>query len=245
MITERKSALIAGSTLVIMAVVAIFTYGYIHNTLVVPGEPVVTFNNLKSNGGLLRTEVLGWHFILLCDVIVAWALFQFFKNENRKLSAVTAGLRFVYTAILGVAILNFIYILKIVNGNMTITSESANQQVMAHFESFESLWSFGLIIFGFHLFLLGAMALQSNRIHNFWGIVLVFAAVSYTVVHSSKLLFPEFESQVKTVENMLSFPMAFGEVGFAIWLIIRGGKPRTVFRRDESELKALNQEVIN
>ena len=242
--TERKFALIAGITLIFMAVAAIFTYGYIHNTLVVSGNPGITVANLKANGGLFQTEILGWHAILLCDVIVAWALFHFFKNENRKLSAITAGLRFVYTAILGVSIMNFIYILKIVNGNITITSESANQQIMAHFESFETLWSFGLIIFGFHLLLLGVLALQSERIQNFWGIVLVFAAVSYMVIHTSKLLLPEFESQVKTVETMLSLPMAFGEVGFAFWLIIRGGKPRTVFRRDESELKVLNQELI-
>lgn len=234
MITNRKSAFIAGSALIIMAATAIFTYGYVHNTLVVPGEPVVTFNNLKSNGGLFRTEILGWHFILLCDVIVAWALFHFFKNENRKLSALAAGLRFVYTSILGVAILNFIYILKMVNGNLNVSHGLMNKQIMAHFESFETLWSFGLIIFGFHLLLLGILTLKSNRIHNFWGIVLVFAAISYTVIHSSKLLLPEFESQIKTVETILSLPMAFGEVGFAFWLIIRGGKPRTLFRQSKT-----------
>lgn len=228
--TNRKFALIAGIALIFMAVAAAFSYGYVHNTLVIPGNPETTVSNLKSNRLLFMIEVLGWHFILLCDAVVAWALYNFFKNENRKLSLLTAGLRVVYTAILGVAIFHFIYILKILNGTFTIASESVNQKVMFHLKSFETIWSFGLIIFGFHLLLLGFLVLKSKTIHNIWGITLLFAALSYILIHSSKLLLPEFESQVKTIEMMLSLPMAFGEIGFAVWLIIRGGKPKTVYR---------------
>ena len=85
-------------------------------------------------------------------------------------------------------------------------------------------WSFGLIIFGFHLLLLGFLALKSWNIHRFWGIMLIVAAVSYVGIHCAKILLPEFENPVKTAEMILSLPMTFGEVGFAVWLIIRGGK---------------------
>lgn len=230
MITNRKSALMAGIVLIVMAVAAAFSFGYAHNTLVIPGNTEITIINLKSSPWLFRAEVLGWHFILLCDVVVAWALYNFFKNENRKLSALTAGLRFGYSAILGIAILNFIYILKIMNGNVGLTQKMANQQVMSSLKSFETIWSFGLIIFGFHLLVLGALALKSKYIHNFWGIVLVFAAVSYIVIHSANFLFPEFENQIKTAEMILSLPMAFSEIGFAFWLVIRGGKPKTIYK---------------
>ena len=225
MITNRKFALLAGVALLVMAVTAAFSFGYAHNTLVIPGNPHATVQNLKSNELLFISEILGWHIILLCDILVAWALFHFFKNENRKLSVFASGLRFVYSAILGVAILNFIYILKIVNGNVEIAPEIADQEIMHFFKSFEIQWSFGLIIFGFHLLLLGLLAFKSKDIHRFWGILLIFAAVSYIIIHSVKFLLPEFESQIKFVENVLSLPMAFGEIGFAFWLIFRGGKP--------------------
>jgi hypothetical protein len=232
--TNRKSALTAGIALIIMAATAVFSFGYVHNTLVVPGNPETTAANLKSHAWLFRTEILGWHFILLCDVVVAWALYIFFKNENRKLSVLTAGLRFVYTAILGIAILNFIYILKILNGNFAMTQQTANEQIMSFLTSFETIWSFGLIIFGFHLLLLGFLTIKSKMIHHFWGIVLVFAAISYILIHSSKLFLPEFESQIQTAEMILSLPMAFGEIGFAFWLIFRGGKPRIVYSQTKT-----------
>ncbi len=217
----RKSALVAGIALLVMAVAAGFTYGYIHNTLVVPGNSEATLNNLESHQFLFTLEILGWIFILLCDVVVAWALYVFFRNENRRLSLFTAATRIIYSAILGAAI----YYLIQVNG-----TESVNI-VMSYLHNFENTWSLGLIIFGFHLFLLGALVLKSKRIHNFWGIVLVFAAVSYVIIYSSKLLLPEFENQVIAVETILSLPMAFGEIGFAFWLIIRGGKPKIVFKQ--------------
>ena len=153
----RKSALVAGIALLVMAVAAGFTYGYIHNTLVVPGNSEATLNNLESHQFLFTLEILGWIFILLCDVVVAWALYVFFRNENRRLSLFTAATRIIYSAILGAAI----YYLIQVNG-----TESVNI-VMSYLHNFENTWSLGLIIFGFHLFLLGALVLKSKRIHNF------------------------------------------------------------------------------
>lgn len=229
--TNRKSALIAGITIIIMALTAAITYGYIHNILVISDNMETTVSNLKTNRLLFIAEIAGWHFILLCDVVVALALYIFFKNKNRKLSILTAGLRIVYASILGIAIFYLMNILKIMNGNIEIAKELANEQIVFFLRSFESIWSFGLIIFGFHLFLLGILALKTKTTHNFWGIVLVFAAVSYILIHSTKLFLPEFESQIKTIETMLSLPMAFGEIGFAFWLIIRGGKSRILYRQ--------------
>jgi hypothetical protein len=229
MTTNRKSALIAGITLLFMAVAAIFTFGIIHNMLVVPGNQEATTANLTLNGGLFRTEVSGWYFILVCDVVVAWALYIFFKNENKKLSLLTATLRIIFVFIFGVALFHLINVLTILNGNITEV-QMAGEQIMGSIESFETTWSFGLIIFGFHLLLLGVLALKSNRIHNFWGITLVVAAVSYIIVHSAKFLYPEFESQIAAAEMALSVPMAFGEIGFAFWLIMRGGKPKIIYK---------------
>ncbi len=228
--TNRKSALIAGIALLIMAITAGLIYGYLHNTLVIPNNPNSTFENLKSNGLLFETEVFGWFFILVLDLIVAWALYSFFKNENKNLSLFTAGLRIVFVVIFSTAVFNFIQVLKILNGNQSVVQESLSQQVMNHINAFESTWSFALIIFGFHLLGLGVLALKSHHIQNIWGILLIFAGLSYSLIHSAKFLLPEFESQIKTVEMILSFPMAFGEVGFAFWLIIRGGKPVTKYK---------------
>jgi len=223
--TARKSAIVAGVALIVMALAAGFSFGFVHNSLVIPGNPAATVNNLKASEALFQMEVLGWIIILLCDIAVAIALYYFFKNENHKLSMYTASARLFYSAILGVAISCLVLVIIRLNN-----SEVDSKKIISQLESFRAYWSFGLIIFGIHLFLLGLLVIQSNFIHNFWGILLIFAGISYSLIHSSYFLFSEFESQIKTVETILSAPMAFAEIGFGIWLIARGGKPKIIFK---------------
>ncbi len=228
--TQRISALTTGTALIIMAVAAIFTFGYIHNSLVIPGDATSTVQNLQTSRTLFKVEIFGWLYIFILDAIVAAALYVFFKDENRKLALATAGLRFVYTAILGLAIFNLSGILEVLNGNLVFPSDEINSTVINALDSFTKTWTLGLIVFGFHLLVLGILALKTRYIHRFFGIFLSFAGVSYIVISSLKILFPEFESQIKTAEMILSIPMALGELGFAFWLIFRGGKPVILFR---------------
>lgn len=224
MITKRNAALIGGITLLIMSVTAFFAFGYAHTTLVVPDNPEGTLINISSREMLFRTEILGWLVIFLCDVIVAWALYVFLKDISNSLSLLMAWLRLSYVALLGVAIFNFIPILSILETNPADTRFMSARQVMSHLHSFEGMWSLGLIVFGFHLLLLGYLALISGYIHRLFGILLVIAAVSYLFVHVSRLLFVEFGDQIQTIETILSAPMAIGEIAFAIWLVVKGGK---------------------
>lgn len=223
--TERKSALIAGVALIVMAVAAAFSFGFVHNTLVVPGDSETTFNNLSASKSLFSLEVLGWIIILICDVAVSLALYSFFKSVSRKLSFNAAAVRLVYSAILGVAIFYLVQVLNSLPGTEDLTNE-----VMSNLNTFKTVWSVGLIIFGIHLFLLGLLAIKSRFIHNIWGILLVFAGISYSVLQAFYFIFPDFESHIKMAENILSLPMAFAEIGFAIWLIIRGGKPKIIYK---------------
>lgn len=223
--TNRKSALIAGMALIIMALAAVFSFGYAHNSLVIPNQPDITVSNLKSSKSLFILEILGWILILLCDIAVSVALYVFFKNENRKLALHTAATRIIYSAILGTAIFflgRILFVLK--------DTEIINNVVMSDLNSFKNTWSFGLIVFGVHLILLGVLSLQSKFIHRFWGVLLFFSGACYFLIHSTLQIFPEYESQVQTAEMILSLPMAFAEIGFAIWLLAFGGKPKIIYR---------------
>ena len=226
--TKRRSALIAGIALLLMAATAIFSYGFVHNSLVIYENAGATFDNITSNKILFLSEILGWIFILFLDVVVAWSLYLFFKNDNNILSLITACLRMVFVFIFGVAIFNLINIPKLLNEN-SHEAQMMGKEIMNYIVSFENTWSFALIIFGFHLLLLGMLTLKSKSIHNLWGMLLIFAAASYIFIHSAKFLLPEFQSQIATAEMVLSLPMAIGEIGFAFWLIMRGGKIRVVY----------------
>lgn len=218
----RKAALIAGVSLLLMAIVAGFSYGYVHSNLIAMDDPETTVNNLRTSGALFRAEIIGWLLIFLLDVIVSWTLYLFLRKADHGYSMLIAWLRLVYTAFLGGAIINFIYILNILDGGASFAPELAPMQVMFHLRSFEEKWSMGLVIFGLHLLLLGYILVKSKIARPFWGILLIIAGTSYLFIHGARFLHLDFGGQLGMIEAALVLPMALGEIGFAGWLLARG-----------------------
>lgn len=230
-ISQRKAALIAGIAIIMMAICSGITYGAIHSSLFIHGDAVVNMNKLMESAWLLRAEIFGWLVILLCDVIVAWALYLFLKQINESLSLLGAWLRIVYSAILGMAVTNLISPLLMLPGNgasVNASTEPLKVQLMFYVESFNSIWSLGLILFGVHLLVVGYLVVKSNVMPKFLGILLLIAAFSYILIHSFHLFIPEIEKMTLLFENILSLPMAVGELALGVWLLLKGGKaPRT------------------
>lgn len=55
-----------------------------------------------------------------------------------------------------------------------------------------------------------------------WVLTLI-AGISYVIVHSLKLT-PLTSGIVNNLEMVLALPMFLGELGLAVWLLIKGGK---------------------
>ena len=85
-LSERKSAVIAGTSIIIMALAAFFSYGFVHESLVVTGDASTTYTNITTSISLFKGEIFGWLIILISDIIVAWALYIFLKPINKSLS---------------------------------------------------------------------------------------------------------------------------------------------------------------
>ncbi|MCR8963541.1 DUF4386 domain-containing protein [Brevibacillus halotolerans] len=62
-----------------MALAAFFSYGFVHERLVIKGDASATFHIIMSANSLFKAEIFGWVIILISDTIVAWALYIFLK----------------------------------------------------------------------------------------------------------------------------------------------------------------------
>ncbi|WP_054973786.1 DUF4386 domain-containing protein [Paenibacillus sp. A3] len=183
---ERNAAFTAGVSLILMALAAFFSYGFVHGSLVVKGDVGVTFTNIVSSNSLFKAEILGWVLILICDIVVAWALYIFL---NKTLSLLGAWLRLTYSVVLGMAILNLIVVLHLSAPGTYLSSfqtEQIQSLMMLFLEAFESIWSIGLIVFGGHLLIVGYVALKSGSIPKVISILLLLAAIGYMVIHHAK-----------------------------------------------------------
>lgn len=214
---QRKYALTAGISLMVMAVVAGFSYGYVYSSLVVAGADT-TIQNISASISLFIGGIIGWVFILILDVIAALALYQFFKPTNYSVSLITGMLRLLYTAILGVAIMQMIGVVVSINSHQDASG------ALNSLHSFESFWSFGLIIFGLHLIGLGILTKNYPHMHIVFSWLLLIAGLCYLGIHLSKVILLNMSAQIQQAEMILSLPMALGELAFALWLVIKGGK---------------------
>lgn len=225
-ISQRQAAVTSGVALLMMSVAAIYAYGFVYGSLVVPADTGATISNVSERITLFRTGLAAWMVILVTDVLAAWALYLYFAGVNKALSLLCAWLRLSYAGLLAIAIAWLTIAGSIVSGN-----DFAGQFQAATVESFVTIsigafngaWSIGLILFGLHLFLLAALALRSQFVPRLIGILLLIAAVGYFTVNLLKLLIPQYSQFLIVLENVLTIPM-MAEIVFAVWLLLRGGK---------------------
>lgn len=207
--TPENNARAAGWSLLIMAVLAGFAFGYVYSPLSLAENQPLSAQHLP----VIRLSIAAWWGIALLDVLVALALLQLFAPAHYKGATIMAGLRLLYTVGLGVAIFRLHQAARLL-----ATAEQA-QQALEAWLSFEYIWSAALIIFGLHLCALGWLCFKAAQVPTLWGWLLLAAGISYLTVHLS-LQFPSAASLSKTLETVLSLPMALGELGFAIWLLL-------------------------
>ncbi|NAS12201.1 DUF4386 domain-containing protein [Poritiphilus flavus] len=216
----RQSAVIAGIGLLIMVLTVPFAEFQIFPSLIDYKSPEITAKNLHDNKSYFILGIFLNFITIICDIIVAWALYVFLKPVNKQLSLLVAWFRIVYTAIYLIALLNLIKVLGLLNADKYFLATSQEQvfdQILFYFNSFGREMGFGLILFGIYLGLLGYLALRSTYIPKIISWLLVLAGLGYFITYSGNYLFPS----VNTDWLMVTF---FGELVFMFWLLLKGGR---------------------
>jgi hypothetical protein len=121
----------------------------------------------------------------------------------------------IYTLILTVAVSQLVAV-------STFVQVENTQKVMLLLTRFDRLWSYGLILFGIHLIFLSIASFRYES--KIIGILLLAAGISYFLIHTMENFLPQFSDLTARLEVILTIPMTLGEMLFALWMIIRGGK---------------------
>tara|TARA_R110000737_G_scaffold327084_4_gene341159 strand:+ start:2307 stop:2981 length:675 start_codon:yes stop_codon:yes gene_type:complete len=212
---NRIFAKITGYALLLMAVIGGFAFGHAFPTLFNPNQLDVVQSNLAINLQLYKLMLLAILIVLLLDILVSWSLYKYFKEYNQKITILAGAMRMAYTVLLGIALF---FLAK--NACQPLAS---NAIIIQNFQAFQTIWSAGLILFGIHLLLIGYLMKLHSRIPKILWYLALIAGVSYVVVHFLKLTLTQ-SAWVGDLEMILALPMAVGELGLAIWLIVKGGK---------------------
>jgi hypothetical protein len=218
MIKNRTLAKIIGYSIVLMAIIAGFSFGFAFPKIYSPSQLDIAQSNLIENLQLYKLMLFGITLVLLLDILVSWTIYLYFKNDNKKLALLSCALRIVYSMIFGIAT----YFLVKNVGQLN----NGNQVVIENYKSFQNIWSIGLIIFGIHLLVVGVLMKLHKLIPKILWYLTIIAGTSYVLVHLLKTTSPQLTELNNLINNILALPMALGEIGLAVWLIIKGGKTK-------------------
>ncbi len=223
-ISIRGAAITAGISILVMTAAAVVSNDLTIGRLVIPGDALATTENILAFEGTFRLGIFSWIVVLLCDLLAAWGLYQYFRPVNSGISLMMAWSRLAYIAMLGAAIFHFIHVLVIIGSESYVEAFGTGQlqaQIHLYTEAFEKTWSAALIVFGLHILLLAWLILRSSYVPVFFAIWLLAGGCGYFIVHSSKLLFPVYGDFIRMAEWIFLLPM-LGEVALGVWLVWKG-----------------------
>lgn len=215
---KRKWARLIGLSLLLMALVAGMTVPLL-SSMYVAGEVTTTALNVTSDMARYWASVGGWVTILVLDLLAAFGVYRYGREKEPELAKITGASRLLYSIILGAGVIQL----------MGVSASSTDTAVYHGLDAFNDLWGIGLILFGFHLIALAF--LFKKEAGNKWlstaiFLLLLVAGVSYIVQYTGMLLVPNPVMFTALIEPFVIVPMVLGELSYAIWMLVKGGKAK-------------------
>jgi hypothetical protein len=222
----RRAALIAGWGYLAIFLLALFANFVGREQLIEPGDAGRTIANIIDSETLYRAGIVSFMIVFVADVVIAWALYAFFRPGDHDLSLLTAWFRLVYTVLLGVALVSSLVVLELVNGEHlgAFGQAGLESQVGLNLGAFDYAWLIGLACFGVHLILLGALMFRMEIAPKIVGVLLMLAGAAYVFDTLANALLPSYEDNEDMFLAIVAVPSVIGEFVFAMWLLLRGGK---------------------
>ena len=212
---KKQAALTAGLASLLMFAAAMAAEFLMRQRLIVPGNAKQTAAGILAEPLLFRSGILAYLLVLICDVLLAWALYTFLQRVHPALSMLSACFRLVYTVLFGMALSGLL------KGFRRLQDPEA---ALAYFNGFEDDWALALVFFALHLLFTGYLVYKSNSIPKWIGMLLVLAGMAYFTDNFCKLMLPDYGVYKNVLTLLVAVPSICGELGLALWMLFRGSR---------------------
>jgi len=189
-------ARLAGILYLIITIAAIFAHFVIPDQFIVPGDVAATGNNIAAAESLFRIGAIGGELIvLLTEIGLSVVLYVLLKPVSRTLSLVAAVSRLTMTAIHGLNLLNYYFVLQLLKGE-TYASAFGQKQIDAlvalFLEGHSVGFAIGIAFLVPHVLILGYLIYRSGYFPKALGILFMAAGLGYLFDATGLLLVPTY-----------------------------------------------------
>lgn len=209
---------IAGALYLAIACFGGFSIGYVPMAIVAPGDGVATANNLATNMGLFKLGVLADILVILIELALTAILYVMFRQAAPILSVTAMIARAGMAIVMGMNLVVWVMPLGL-SGELTAQGDTIMMFFDAHALGI-FVWQ---LFFGTHLLALGASILMTGFAPRLLGWGLFVGAFGYLVQGIAKLVFVDIAALNVLIIGLLVI-VTLAELGFALWLLVRGPK---------------------
>ena len=225
--TSRSYARLTGALYLVIAFAGGFSILYVPGALNVVGDPAATFANISERRGLFHAGLVGDVVMMTAEVLVSVMLYFMFRPVNATLSLAASYARLMMVAVMAAMLFFHAGSLALADGAVPLDSFLEAQRIelagLLRQVHDAGVWIWQLF-FSLHLVLLGTLVSRSGLYPKLLGLGLIVGGTGYLVDSVQMFAFPE-ATVLEAVKIALLLVVTLAEVGFALWLLVRG--PRT------------------
>jgi hypothetical protein len=214
-------ARIAGILYLVITIAAIVAHFYVPSTLIVPDDAAATASNITASETLFRFGGIGAEFVvLLSEIVLTILLYVLLKPVSRTLSLVAAVPRLIMTAIHGINLLNYFFVLLLLTDSSYTAAFDADQQqalVSLFLDAHHYGFAIGIAFLILHVFVLGYLIYKSGYIPRVLGVLFLLAGLGYLIDSVGILLLTHYETP-----GIVALLIATAEIAFPLWLLVKG-----------------------
>lgn len=218
-----KAARVAGAVYLSMVFTAPFSLIYVPRTLIVRGDATATANNILTHETLFRLGIVADLISSVIFVCLAIALYRLLSGVNKTQASLMVALVLVSVAVGFMDVLNNIAALTLFRGGEFLgVFDKPQRDSLAML--FLRLHGQGIVIneifWGLWLVPFGVLVIKSRFLPRILGAWLILNGFAYLAISFTGLLVPQYNAMVYNI----AFPVLFGEMAIALWLLIKGAK---------------------
>lgn len=220
---QRTAARVIGILYPIQMATGIFGEVFARGQLIVRGDPARTAENIMASEQLFRLSIAGDLITYILVMVLTWALYVLLRPVNRHLALLGAFFRLSELAVLCVATVNSLVVLRLLSGATYLKTFEVGQLhslVMLAYNTQGQGMMVGFILLGLGSAVFAYLLLQSRYVPKALAALGIFSSLLLALGTLAIIVFPG----LGVIGMSYMMPMGIYEVGLGFWLLIKGIK---------------------
>ena len=220
---QHTAAKIIGIIYPIQMATGIFGEVFVRGKLIARGDPTRTAENIMASEQLFRLSIAGDLITYILVMVLTWAFFVLLRPVNRHLALLGAFFRLSELAVLCIATVNSLVVLRLLSGAAYLKTFEPNQLhslgMLAYHTQGQGM-IIGFILLGFGSAVFAFLLLRSQYVPKAFAVLGVFSSLLLALGSLAIIVFPG----LGVIGMSYMMPMGLYEVGLGFWLLIKGIK---------------------